>query len=63
MFSDVIPCGTMLKLCFYMDLTYHALFWLYKDLPVMYEGLSVTHDNCNHDSHMNTIISQSLHAM
>ena len=31
MFSDIIPCGTMLKLCIYMDLTHHAL----QGLPAM----------------------------
>ena len=27
----------------------HA-FWLHKGLPVIYEGLSVMHHDCNHDS-------------
>ena len=41
MFSDVIPCGTKLKLHIYTDLTYHMLFKLHKGLPVINNGLYV----------------------
>ena len=34
----------------------HA-FWLHEGLPVMLEGLSVIHGDCNHDSCMNAMIS------
>ena len=40
MFSDVIPCGTTLKLHICIDLTYHALLG-HEGLPVIHEGLPV----------------------
>ena len=47
----------MSKLHLYMDLTDLHAFRLYEGLPAMHEGLSVTHHNCNHDSHVNAMMS------
>ena len=46
MISDVMSCGILSRLCFYMDLTYHALFWLCKGLPAMCEGLPAMCEVC-----------------
>ena len=64
MFCDVTPCQTTSKLHFYIDLMYHVLLGQAKGLsvmceglPVMCKGLSVMRHDCNHDSHVITMMS------
>ena len=55
MFSDIIPYRTMSKVLRGFDVS-HA-FRLHEGLPVMHGGLSVMCNDCNHDSHINAMMS------